>query len=124
MRIKMVKLKNLIGKTCSERNRWFALGLAFLALNTWAILRDQQPAELLKSEAPIQVEMARKLASSAEEIEKRAELAWTFPEPMVVEKTTGIWKESGPIKFSPPQSGLFVGIPPSNWFSNLRSLGL
>jgi len=114
MRIKIVKLKNLLGKTCSERNRWFALGLAFLALNTWAILRDQQPAELLKSEAPIQVEMARKLASSAEEIEKRAELAWAFPEPMVVEKTTGIWKESGPITFSPPQSGLFC------WNSSLE----
>ena len=68
MRIKMVKLKNLIGKTCSERNKMVCVGLAFLALNTWAILRDQQPAELLKSEAPIQVEMARKLASSAEEM--------------------------------------------------------
>ena len=94
----------------ANRNRWFALGLGFLVLNAWAVLRMQPPGS--ERVPVVAVEASRTLGTNkplppANLLKQRGEVRWQFTEAMVEEDETHTWQEAGPFAFDPPHAGMF-----------------
>jgi uncharacterized protein YfaS (alpha-2-macroglobulin family) len=100
------------GSPIAANNRWFVLGLAFLILNAWAILRDKPPGVVIENQSPPPVTWdtrIEKVEGSDQDVALagRSEILWNFREDMVAEDATHTWLEAGPVLFNPPQAGMF-----------------
>ena len=100
------------GDPGTANNRWFVLGLAFLVLNAWAVLRDKPPEVIIEGSDPTAMPwdaQVEKVDGPGKDrlLEARNEIQWQFREDMVAEDATHIWQDGGPVLFNPPQAGLF-----------------
>ena len=99
-------------------NRWFALGICFLMLNAWAVLRKDDRPNVIDAVSHESVTEAEESPESIQIVGDRGEVVlvgkdeirWDFPVDMVESSETHMWTFSGPVDFSPMQPGMFCWI--------------
>ncbi len=110
--------KNEPTKSSHIQNRWFALALVFLGLNTWAVLRDKPQGEAHDSEAtagqPAKYSLVGVSPRPDSSLNERDLIRWSFSSPVIAREATHAWQESGPFAFVPPQEGMFCWESPTD----------
>ncbi len=86
-----------------DKNKWFLLGLAFLAVNTWGVLHYARPP----AGKAMTSELVRFFPGDGDEIATNAVVAWEFSAPMATPEEINAWSERGPVRFKPAVDGRF-----------------
>ena len=101
-----------------NQNRWFALGICFLMINAWAVLRNNDRPKVIDAVSQAPGSESEEAPESIQIVDDQGEVVlagkedirWDFPVDMVESSETHVWKFSGPVDFSPIQPGMFCWI--------------